>query len=93
MEVREAAAAARSAIEQAFADEQIQDVGLEEFSYDDAYGEWRITIGFRRPWRAMTEAKPSLRYLRPDRSYKLVRVRDRDGSIRSVTDRMLTPVE
>lgn len=93
MEVREAAAVARAAIEQAFADEQIQDVGLEEFSYDEPDGEWRITIGFRRPWRAMTEVKSSLRYLRPDRSYKLVRVRDRDGSIQSVTDRMLTQAE
>ena len=35
---------------------------------------------------AMSEPQPAIRLLRPDRSYKLVRVRDEDGSIVLVTD-------
>lgn len=93
MDVRQAVQTARAAIEHAFAGEEIQDIGLEEFAFDDVEDEWKITIGFRRPWRAMSEPQPALRLLRPDRSYKLVRVRDEDGSIVAVTDRMLTLAE
>lgn len=93
MDERPVAQAARTEIEHAFADEEIQNIGWEEFAFDDVEAEWKIKIGFRRPWRAMAEPQPAVRLLRPDRSCELVRVRDEDGSIVAVTDRMLTLVE
>ena len=48
MDERPAAQAARTEIEHAFAGEEIQNIGWEEFAFDDVEAEWKIKIGFRR---------------------------------------------
>ena len=95
MDVRDAVSAARGAIEQAYRDEVIDGVGLEEFAFDDVSQEWKITIGFRRPERPLTETaeRGAFRYFLPDMAYKLVRIRDSDGKVMGVTDRLLSPAE
>ena len=104
MDVKEAARAARAYIADLFADENVQHVGLEEVEFDDVAEVWNITIGFSRPWELPKEPPkkpvsvvlaPVLEELNspppptPQRSYKLVRVRDSDGCVISVMHRAL----
>ena len=50
MDVKQAVAAAKSYIGELFASEDITELGLEEVSLDESSGEWRVTVGFARPW-------------------------------------------
>ena len=95
MEVKEAAQTAREYLAHLFADEQVSNVGLEEVVFDDVSNEWRITIGFSRPWdteapqmnawAALANARPQ----RPERSYKVVCINDESGRVTSLKDRLL----
>lgn len=104
MDVKEAARTARAHIADLFADENVQHVGLEEVEFDDVADVWNITIGFSRPWELSKDLPkkpismvptPVLEELNPPppppppRSYKIVRVRDSDGHVISVTHRAL----
>ena len=85
MHVRGAVQKARSFLEELFQDEGIEDVGLEEVVFDDESNEWKVTIGFTRPWdlrRAAFEDAPS-------RSYKVIRINNQTESVKSLTDRVL----
>ncbi len=104
MDVKEAARVARKHIADLFADEDVKHVGLEEVEFDDVAEVWNITIGFSRPWelpkdppkkRVPLSLVPALEELNspppptPQRSYKIVRVRDSDGHVISVMHRAL----
>jgi hypothetical protein len=93
MEVKEAVAAAKRYIQELFADEDIADVGLEEVEFDNARNIWNITTGFSR-FREPIDAPPFGNLLVPKRrvrSYKVVRISDKNGKILSVKNR--EPVE
>ena len=84
MDVKQAVEVARKYVEELFGEEQIMNVGLEEIDAEEE-GFWRITIGFSRPWNT------KLRGLLSDeksRTYKVVLVRDSDGQILSVKNRV-----
>ncbi len=94
MDVKQAVATAKSYIGDLFASENILDLGLEEVSLDEGRAEWRVTVGFSRPWEKAAEkeaigasafmgAKP----IPPRRSYKIVRISDKTGSIVAVQNR------
>ena len=86
MDVKEAAHAAKAYIIELFADEQIQHVGLEEVKFDNIARVWNITIGFSRPWnRSALQIVPNQAH----RSYKIVRINDKDGEVMSVAHRAL----
>ena len=98
MDVKEAARTAREYITDLFADENVKHIGLEEVEFDHVAEVWNITIGFSRPWElpkdppkgftsVLEELKPPLSSTQ--RSYKIVRVRDDDGYVISVTNRAL----
>ncbi len=99
MDVKQAARTARDYITDLFADENVQNIGLEEVEFDDIGKIWNITIGFSRPWESPKDPPksfivPVLQELEPppppnQRSYKIVRVRDHDGHILSVMNRAL----
>ena len=82
MEVKEAVARAKRYVGDLFAEEQPSDLGLEEVEFDDASGEWRVTIGFARPWEKDGRYLPDIFPLR--RAYKVVRIADGTGVIKSV---------
>lgn len=88
MEVKEAVRAAKRHIRELYESEDIRNVGLEEVEVDDD-GDWRVTIGFSRPWDLETKDIQSdlLRGVgvQIGRSYKVVRIKDLDGRIMSVT--------
>ncbi len=97
MDVKEAVRMAREYTTELFADDGIENVGLEEVVFDDAEKAWKVTIGFSRPWdrmepglaselkRAATGAPPTWK----GRSFKVVQIDDDTGRVVSMTHRTL----
>ena len=89
MDVKQAITIGREYVRDVFSEEHIADVGLEEVVFDDDTDSWRITIGFTRPWDNATSLPSRIAQVYPRRAYKVVSIRDNDGKIKSVTDRLL----
>ena len=98
MEVMDAVRLAKAHIAELFADEEIEDVGLEEAVFDALAAStdsgspadvWKITIGFTRPWNRRLDTATMLRWQHRARAYKMVNIRAADGAILSVTDPVL----
>ena len=88
MEVKEAVKTAKEYVGALFTEELIEDLGLEEVTYDEVSQVWEITIGFSRPWNRRGLANLT----HPRRSYKKISIRQSDGEVRSVVHRELTNV-
>jgi len=91
MDVKEAIAAAKTYIQDIYADEHVTNLGLEEVEHLQQAGQWHVTLGFSRPWNTpRTRAQEVLENLGAlsamRRSYKVVTVTD-DGTILSMKDR------
>ena len=89
MDVKLAVGVAKRHLNHVFADEQIMNVGLEEVEFDRVSNDWRITIGFSRPWDQKNALTAALGEGRPARSYKVLRINDVNGRVESITDRLL----
>ena len=92
MDVKEAVGIAKTYVTEVFADEAIYHVGLEEVMFDEMSGDWKVTIGFSPHWNPLNVMTATLLAGSPDRpgrSYKVVRIRSRDGHVISLTDRLL----
>ena len=97
MEVKDAVKVAKQHVAELFADERIDEIGLEETEYDERKTEWQITVGFRRTFvsdaiiKTGTGAGRRLAApaVRSERSYKVVRIREGDGKVLGVIDRIL----
>ena len=87
MVVRDAVQKAREHLDELFYGEEITDVGLEEVVFDEESNEWKITIGFSRPWDRGNGLAYELDNRR-SRSYKVIRIDD-GGKVKSLTDRVL----
>ena len=85
MDVKEAVQAAKNYVIELFGEEGISDVGLEEVDFDQS-DNWVVTIGFSRSWNRNIG---SVLGGQASRSYKAVRIQDKDGKILSVKDRAL----
>ena len=88
MDVKEASRRAKKYVIDVYRDENIANVGLEEAEFDELSDDWKITIGFSRPWNTKNPVTTVLGRSRPERSYKVVRIDD-DGHVKSLTDRFL----
>lgn len=98
MTPKEAVIAAKAWVADIFADERIVNLGLEEVRFDDAKKHWLITVGFLR-----TDTLPPDdtghssfgRLLTPGfrKSYKVVRIDNRNGEVLSVENREIEPVD
>ena len=93
MEMKKAVALAKVYILDLYADEGIDEVGLEEIEYDEAQKIWKVTVGFRRPWGREPKSEGPLASLSRlsyrERWYKAVEMSDEDGRLISVKDRIL----
>jgi hypothetical protein len=94
MDVKQAVSTAKSYVGELFASEDISELGLEEVSLDESSGEWRVTVGFARPWEKAAEKEAMSasawfgpKPIPPRRSYKIVRISDKTGSIVAVQNR------
>jgi hypothetical protein len=89
MTVREAVATAKTHLQDLFQEEHVANLGLEEVEFDEDHKEWRITLGFSRPWDR-EPVGPLFDVLGPPRrvararDLKLVRIRDNDGKVISI---------
>jgi hypothetical protein len=91
MDVKEAVSIAKNYVSNLFADENISDLGLEEVEFDDRNDQWRVTIGFARPWDKNALSEMMMKGSAFRRSYKVVAI-NQDGSVASVKDRRLQAV-
>ena len=93
MDVREAVPTAKQHLLELFNGEPISYVGLEEVDFDDESEDWLITLSFARLWE--TTPLPAAVGGKPpeDRHYKVIRIRDLDGRVKSIKDRVLTTAE
>jgi len=91
MDVKEVIAKAKEYISQVYAEEQVANLGLEEVEHILAAGNWKITLGFSRPWNTpRTRAQEVLENLGAvsslRRSFKVITMAD-DGTVLSMKDR------
>lgn len=86
MDVKQAVQTAKKHVAEIFSDESIANVGLEEVEFDEVDRVWAITIGFSR-----FRGRPGdiVRALDGDsaRTFKIVRIEDESGRVRSITHR------
>jgi hypothetical protein len=87
MNVKEAVRLAKEYVLDLFAEEEINNLGLEEVEFYEREQAWSVTVGFSRPWEVPNDmilaslAKPSCR------SYKIVRIDDKAGQVKSIKNR------
>ena len=82
----EAIAKAKEHVAEMFQGENIANIGLEEIEFIEQGGQWRVTIGFSRPWDQPLGIAATMGGRR-GRTFKLVTIKDSDGEIVSVKHR------
>ena len=93
MDVKEAVSKAKDYVAEVFEGEYLQNVGLEEVTFNEMQGRWLITVGFSRGWkyRVPTTLNETLSgsSTRPGggglREYKVIEISDRDEKVHSIT--------
>ncbi len=93
MDVKEAVAVAKGYVTQLYVGEEITDVGLEEVEFDQLSNQWSVTIGFFRPWNRTLPEALALARRASARSYKVLRIDDNSGEVKSLKDRILTAAQ
>ena len=100
MDAKEAVTRARRYAAEMFADEDIQNLGLEEIVFDGERKAWNITVGFFRAWdrpknfaAALAAAGDGRLGDWTRRTYKVVRIDDATGAPVSIIDREFAVVE
>ncbi len=86
MDAKAAVDLAKRHVADLFAQESVSNLGLEEVEYDDAREQWRITVGFSRPWDQQGTMAVITGRAPMSRSYKVV-VIDKDGKVLAVKNR------
>jgi len=87
MDVKEAIRLAKSHLQEIFAEERIQNLGLEEVEYDDNNKIWSITLGFSRPWDTGPDSIATALHFNRRRDYKIVRICDPEKKVISIKNR------
>ena len=91
MNVKEAVKKAIEYVADVFESEHLQNVGLEEVVLNDAEDAWEVTIGFSRPWDYPKGGLVAgLQPQNPKRQYKIVRIDNESGNVKSIKIRELT---
>ena len=90
MEVKQAVQMAKEHVAEIFADELIENVGLEEVEFDELKQVWAVTIGFSRYWDHPGGVFRALDGTPTPRTFKIVRIEDKSGRIQSVKHRNVT---
>ena len=88
MDVKQAVQMAKEHVAELFADEPIENVGLEEVEFDESSQVWMVTIGFSRFWGGRTQDN-IVRALGTARDFKIVRIEDGSGRVQSVKHRIV----
>jgi len=85
MDVKQAIFQAKNHVRNIFEEESPVNVALEEVEFDNDTNDWLITIGFSRTFGNSMNTISAIADLNdPRRSYKVVRISDQTGDVRSV---------
>ena len=90
MHVTNAKILAKKYIALLFRDEPIGDMRVDEVVFAEERDMWQITLSFSCHWGVPDVLAPRTEN-RELRSYKCVHIRDKDGTINSMFDRLLPP--
>lgn len=85
MKVQQAVKSAKDWVLDVMQDEKPVNLGLEEVEFDDEKQEWKITLGFSRPWNTTRNALSTLTgdvALR--RAYRTILINDNDGRVKGM---------
>ena len=88
MKPPKAIALAKSYVADLFADENPANIGLEEIKFKRHRRRWAVTIGFFRSWEEQSALGLAAGLRRP-RTYKIVVISDKDGTVLSVKHRQV----
>ena len=89
MDIKEAVKTAKQHVVELFEDEGIYYVGLEEIKFETDSHEWLVTVGFERRWDRTPGPISAMLVPNTKRTYKLVRIDDKNGEILALTDGFL----
>ena len=90
MNVKEAVKEAIGYVEDVFETEYLENIGLEEVVLNEALDAWEVTIGFSRPWdHPKAGLITGLQSQNPKRQYKVIRIENESGKVRSIKIREL----
>jgi hypothetical protein len=85
MDMKDAVKSAKSYVAELFREDGIAELGLEEIEFDDDQEIWNITIGFTRLRDQTPNQLARLTGQLPEnRTYRVVKIRDRDAKFISV---------
>ena len=85
MDVKQAIVQAKSYVRKLFEEESPVNVALEEVEFDTDTNDWLITIGFSRTFGNSSNSISAMAGVSdPRRSYKIVRISDETGDVRSL---------
>lgn len=89
MEVKEAVQKAIQHVIELFETDQISNVGLEEVTLNEVENNWRVVVGFSRPWdypqpSVLATMRPPEQ---PKRQYKVIIVDNDSGNVEAITMR------
>lgn len=83
MDVKEAVRTAKHWVLDVLDDEKPANLGLEEVEFDDSAGQWKITVGFSRPWNSFSGPLAPMVQPQP-RSYRTIIIDDRNGEVKGM---------
>jgi hypothetical protein len=86
IDAKAAVRVAKAYVAEMFADESPADVGLEEIYFDTEQAQWRVTIGFTRPWDRLILNNVVAAMNPAARAYKVVTLSE-DGSVLGLRNR------
>ena len=89
MDIKEAVKTAKQYVAELFDGEGINYIGLEEIKFETNSHEWLVTVGFERRWDKAPGAISAMLEPTRKRTYKLVRINDKNGEILALTDGFL----
>ena len=85
MNVKDAVKKAIEYIADVFKFENPENIGLEEVILNEHENIWEVTIGFSRPWDYPIQGLVAgLQAQRPKRQYKIVRIDNESGEVKSI---------
>ena len=88
MDVKSAVLIAKNYVIELYNEERISNLGLEEVKYNPSAKQWRITLGFSRPWDYPASILVPEWRGRPDaRSFKAIIIDDNSGIVLSIENR------
>ena len=87
MDVKEAVQKAVIYVADLFSRESPENIGLEEVELDSSAGEWKVTIGFSRPWNTSSNIGllgGALQGPTTQRQFKVIRINNETGEVTSI---------